>query len=145
MSGLQIYSIARLFGVRVQKSSNADCFHEKFHLTELVAQSNSGMLTRHGDMLVCFAAYVTVPESPSAPALSVFCPLVLREKDVELFAQGRSLCVSCCAVSERVSRRHQRTKDVELLKSECPLLHGTWLFQHCSVPAHFSHMEHVSF
>ena len=57
--GMQIFSIASLFGVRAQKSSNADRFHERFHLTELVAQSNAGILTRHGDMLVCFAAYVT--------------------------------------------------------------------------------------
>ena len=56
---MQVASVAKLFGVKANKSSNAARFHEKFCLTELVKLPQAGILTRHGDMLVCFAAYAT--------------------------------------------------------------------------------------
>lgn len=52
VDGMQIRSIANLFGVKAQPSTNADRFHERWCLTELVRLPEAGILTPHGDLLV---------------------------------------------------------------------------------------------
>ena len=146
--GLQIFSIASLFGVKAQKSSNADRLHEKFHLTELIAQPNAGILTRHGDMLVRSAAFM--PASVSSGCVCFECsryPYAAREQNVELFIQAPlSLLSSDCVCFECFCCHLEGTKGVELFKSVCTLRHDTFAVSKLSrVSLHFSHMEDMSF
>ena len=69
--GLQIVSIANLFGVKARPSANAERFHQKFRLTQLERSPNAGILTRHGDMLVCLTS------SASVSSLPAFCPMLV--------------------------------------------------------------------
>lgn len=107
-------------------SSNADRFHEKFRLTELVAQANAGILTRHGDMLVCFALVLKVAvrlENKGHEA--AFASAFLR------FVSALSLPLC-----------HKRTKGTEPFNNECPLSHDnfkTVYFLYTFVTCHICH------
>lgn len=70
LHGMQVSSVAKLFGVKASKSPRTASFHEKFCLTELVKLPQAGILTRHGDMLVCFAAYATFSVSAVVSCLN---------------------------------------------------------------------------
>lgn len=103
LPGVQIFAVASLFGVRAHKSSNADLFHEKFHLTELVAQPNAGILTRHGDLLVCLAAYVTASSSSVASVYNAFVRHIVQDATrCGVIPDRLSFTTPCCLTTAQL-------------------------------------------